>query len=89
MTPSSSRLGRTKASCSPSRALTLRACSIAVDFLREVSLTGRATLGNKVVVIGGGNVGVDTARTARRAGAKDVHLVCIECRDEMPAMTGR
>ena len=57
----------------------------AVDFLREVSLTGRATLGNKVVVIGGGNVGVDTARTARRAGAKDVHLVCIECRDEMPA----
>jgi NADPH-dependent glutamate synthase beta subunit-like oxidoreductase len=57
----------------------------AVDFLREVSLTGRAELGHKVVVVGGGNVAVDTARSARRAGARDVHLVCVESRDEMPA----
>ncbi len=57
----------------------------AVDFLRTVSLTQHHALGNTVVVIGGGNVAIDAARTARRVGAKNVHLVCLECRDEMPA----
>ena len=57
----------------------------AVDFLREVSLKKYHALGNKVVVIGGGNVAIDVARTARRVGAGDVHLVCLECREEMPA----
>lgn len=57
----------------------------AVDFLRDVSLGKRPALGNSVVVIGGGNVGIDVARTARRLGAKDVKLVCLECREEMPA----
>ncbi len=40
---------------------------------------------NKVIVIGGGNVAVDVARTALRLGAKDVEMVCLEQRDEMPA----
>ncbi len=57
----------------------------AVDFLKEVSLTKHHALGNRVVVIGGGNVGIDVARTARRLGAADVKLVCLECREEMPA----
>jgi hypothetical protein len=38
-----------------------------------------------VVVIGGGNVAVDVAMTARREGAEDVQLVCLESREEMPA----
>ena len=37
------------------------------------------------MVIGGGNVAVDVALTARRLGAKDVTMVCLEKRDEMPA----
>jgi NADPH-dependent glutamate synthase beta subunit-like oxidoreductase len=57
----------------------------AVDFLREVSLTGRHPIGKKVVVLGGGCVGIDVARTARRLGAKEVHMICLEGRDEMPA----
>jgi NADPH-dependent glutamate synthase beta subunit-like oxidoreductase/uncharacterized membrane protein YdjX (TVP38/TMEM64 family) len=57
----------------------------AVDFLRDVSQGKRPALGSSVVVIGGGNVGIDVARTARRLGAADVKLVCLECREEMPA----
>lgn len=57
----------------------------AVDFLRAVSLGTPPKLGNKVVVIGGGNVAIDVARTARRLGACDVHMVCLEGRQEMPA----
>jgi len=41
--------------------------------------------GRNVLVIGGGNVAVDAAVTARRAGAKSVTMVCLEARDEMPA----
>jgi NADPH-dependent glutamate synthase beta subunit-like oxidoreductase len=57
----------------------------AVDFLREVSLGAPPRLGYRVVVIGGGNVAIDVARTARRIGAGEVHMVCLECRAEMPA----
>ena len=56
-----------------------------VDFLRESGLGNPVRLGKKVVVVGGGNVAVDVARTARRVGGEDVHLVCLENRDEMPA----
>jgi heterodisulfide reductase subunit A2 len=36
------------------------------------------------LVIGGGNVAMDVARTARRQGG-DVTLICLETREEMPA----
>lgn len=41
--------------------------------------------GKRVVVIGGGNVAIDTARTALRLGAKELQLACLESREEMPA----
>ncbi len=41
--------------------------------------------GKEVLVVGGGNVAVDVAITARRLGAKKVTMVCLENRDEMPA----
>ena len=56
-----------------------------VDFLREVALEGKAAVGKKVVVVGGGNVAIDVALSALRVGAEDVTLVCLEKRDEMPA----
>jgi len=37
--------------------------------------------GKKIVVVGGGNVAIDCARTALRLGAEEVHLVCLETRD--------
>jgi heterodisulfide reductase subunit A-like polyferredoxin len=41
--------------------------------------------GKSVLVIGGGNVAIDVARTARRLGARDVRMMCLEKRGEMPA----
>jgi len=41
--------------------------------------------GKRVIVIGGGNVAIDAARTALRLGAKEVQLHCLESSDEMPA----
>ena len=96
-----------------------------VDFLLNVNLGYRFSIGKRVVVIGGGNVAIDVARsalrqqqqrtietlsssflpdklndselevamkelmdvtrTALRLGAQEVHLVCLESREEMPA----
>ncbi len=96
-----------------------------IDFLLNVNLGYRFSIGKEVVVIGGGNVAIDVARTAMREqqklagralgevtlpdhlsqsemdvamkelmdvsraalrmGAREVHLVCLESRDEMPA----
>jgi NADPH-dependent glutamate synthase beta subunit-like oxidoreductase len=39
----------------------------------------------KVVIIGGGNVAIDAARTALRLGAESVQLACLESREEVPA----
>lgn len=41
--------------------------------------------GKKVIVIGGGEGGIDAARTSLRMGAKEVQLFCLESKDEMPA----
>ncbi|MDE3053616.1 MAG: FAD-dependent oxidoreductase, partial [Gemmatimonadota bacterium] len=60
--------------------------SSALAFLRSVKLEGHVNFaGRDVVVVGGGNVAIDAARTARRLGASAVHLVCLERRSEMPA----
>ncbi|MFQ5605402.1 MAG: FAD-dependent oxidoreductase [bacterium] len=71
-----------------------------VDFLRDVALNQSVELGKKLVVIGGGNVAYDVARTLvrqteydvsrtalRQKGVKEVHLVCLESLEEMPADT--
>ncbi|HTY58674.1 MAG TPA: FAD-dependent oxidoreductase [Bacteroidota bacterium] len=78
-----------------------------IDFLKAVNTGRPVQIGERVVVIGGGNVAFDVARSAvrrpgrseaqdfyeatdssrmaLRTGAKEVHLVCLESRDEMPA----
>ena len=43
-------------------------------------------LEGNVVVIGGGNVAIDVARTATRVGASKVDMFCLESRKEMPAL---
>jgi len=57
----------------------------ALDFLRSVNLGERADIGNSVAVIGGGDVAVDSARTALRLGAKKVTILYRRSRMEMPA----
>ncbi|MGD0238594.1 MAG: FAD-dependent oxidoreductase [Syntrophorhabdales bacterium] len=53
--------------------------------LRDVNLGTSQKIGKKVAVIGGGNVALDAARSAKRLGAKDVTVVYRRSRDEMPA----
>jgi heterodisulfide reductase subunit A-like polyferredoxin len=55
-------------------------------FLRDVRLGNDLELGKKVLILGGGNVAIDCARTAVRLGA-EVHLACLEPRDGMPCHT--
>lgn len=57
----------------------------AIPFLREAATGGRPAVGQRVLVIGGGNVAMDVARTALRLGAREVHVACLESRAEMPA----
>jgi len=56
-----------------------------VDFLREVNLIGKAPVGNKIGIIGGGNVAIDVARSAVRLGAEEVNIIYRRTRTEMPA----
>ncbi len=56
-----------------------------VDFLRDAAMGKKVEMGDDVLVIGGGNVAIDVALTAKRQGAENVTLVCLEARDEMPA----
>jgi len=57
----------------------------AVDLLRQVNNNEKVKVGERVAVIGGGNVAIDAARTALRQGAKEVTILYRRSRDEMPA----
>jgi heterodisulfide reductase subunit A-like polyferredoxin len=56
-----------------------------VPFLRAVALGEEVPLGDRIVVVGGGNTAVDTARTALRLGSREVTIVYRRTRAEMPA----
>jgi NADPH-dependent glutamate synthase beta subunit-like oxidoreductase len=60
-----------------------------VDFVRDINLGKEIKLSGKVIVIGGGNVAIDVARTAVREGAEKLALYCLESRKEMPALPMR
>jgi len=57
----------------------------AIAFLRRVALGERHMPGNKVAVIGGGNVAIDAARTCIRLGSEEVTIFYRRTRAEMPA----
>lgn len=57
----------------------------AVEFLHQAAETEEYPIGKRTVVIGGGNVAIDSARVSVRCGAKEVNMYCLEQRDEMPA----
>ena len=58
---------------------------IAADFLRTVGDNQNYPVEGRTVVVGGGNVAIDVARTASRCGASDVSMFCLEGRNIMPA----
>lgn len=57
------------------------------DFLRNASMGKETGIGENIIVLGGGNVAFDCARTAKRLGAKEIHLACLEAREAMTADT--
>jgi NADH-quinone oxidoreductase subunit F len=56
-----------------------------VDFLRRVNLGEEVEVGEKVAVIGGGDVAIDAARMAVRLGAREVSIIYRRTKEEMPA----
>ena len=69
----------------PGEELALDGLYYGLPFLTDIRSGEKMTLSGKVAVIGGGNVAFDTARTALRVGAQDVHLYYRRGIDEMPA----
>lgn len=59
--------------------------SLALPFLRAAALGEPLEVRDHVIVVGGGNVAVDVARTAIRLGAETVKMVCLENEEELPA----
>ncbi len=57
----------------------------ALPFLVRVKEGHRLGLKGKVIIVGGGNVAIDSARTAARLGAEKVTVICLEGRSNMPA----
>ena len=56
-----------------------------VSFLRRINNDHSVRLSGKTIVIGGGNVAIDVAGSALRAGSDEVTMLCLEQREEMPA----
>jgi NADPH-dependent glutamate synthase beta subunit-like oxidoreductase/2,4-dienoyl-CoA reductase-like NADH-dependent reductase (Old Yellow Enzyme family) len=56
-----------------------------VALLRDVNLGKKILLGEKVVIVGGGNVAIDAARVAQRCGAKEVSILYRRLEEDMPA----
>ena len=56
-----------------------------IDYLRQAAENKKPLSGDQILIIGGGNVAMDCARTARRHGFKEVHVIYRRTRAEMPA----
>ncbi len=79
-------IGAHKGSVIPSKGGDCENITNAVDFLKKASLEGKTDLPcKKVIVIGGGDVAMDCARTALRLGAEKVSLLSLESLNILPA----
>ena len=56
------------------------------EFLYKVNTGEKVSVGDKVVIVGAGNVAIDCARTCVRLGCKDVNIIYRRSRAEMPAI---
>lgn len=63
----------------------LKGVIVNTEFLRKASMGEATGIGKRIIVLGGGNVAFDCARTAKWLGAEEVHLACLEKREVMLA----
>ncbi|MEW5956421.1 MAG: FAD-dependent oxidoreductase [Chloroflexota bacterium] len=70
----------------PIEGVDLAGVLVNTHFLRDVRLANPPDFsGQRIMVLGGGNVAIDVARTSVRLGAAEVHLACLETKETMPA----
>ncbi len=58
----------------------------ALSLIREYNEKGRVELKGQVLVIGGGSVAADAVLVAKESGVSDIKMICLEAREEMPAL---
>jgi anaerobic selenocysteine-containing dehydrogenase/thioredoxin reductase len=63
----------------------LEGVQYALALLEDIKQGKKVALQGRAVILGGGNTAIDVARAAVRVGAKEVHVVCLETLDKMPA----
>lgn len=63
----------------------LSGVTVNAEFLKEARTNTSMNAAKRIIVLGGGNVAYDCARTAVRLGAKEVHIVCLESLEQMTA----
>ena len=56
-----------------------------ISYVTDKPMVKETGMGKRVIVLGGGNVAFDCARSAKRLGAEEIHLACLEARDVMTA----
>lgn len=69
----------------PLEGMELQGVHTGVEFLRALRMGGAPATGRRVCVVGGGNVAIDAAISAKLLGAEDVFMCCLEDREHMPA----
>jgi NADPH-dependent glutamate synthase beta subunit-like oxidoreductase len=60
----------------------------ALSFIQEYKKNGKVEVDSKLLVIGGGSVAADAATVAKKSRIDDITMVCLESKDEMPALIG-
>ena len=78
-------VGKQKSQMLPIPGIESKGVFLCAEFLRDANTGNSVGIGRNVVVLGGGNAAFDCARVAKRLGAEQVHLACIESKAEMPA----
>lgn len=78
-------IGTHKGTRLPLTGSTLPQVFVNTDFLKQARTGKSSPPGPRVMVLGGGNVAYDCARTALRLGAKEVHITCLENEQQMTA----
>ena len=79
-------IGTHKGVCLKMEGSALPEVMINTDFLRKAAMHEETGVsGRRIIVLGGGSVAFDCARTARRLGASEINLACLEARDRMTA----
>ena len=78
-------VGLAESSSLPIPGIESKGVLLGISFLWDATNGFAPEIGDRVLIVGGGNVAIDVARTAKRLGPSTVYMACLESRPEMPA----